>query len=53
MNLPDDVKVLTLTELAEIEKADGGNATPIGFIIGFGTIIGFIVCLIIVYKNCL
>ena len=48
--LPDDVKVLTLAEFAEIEKAYWGNATPIGFIFGFGTIIGFIVGLIIVYQ---
>ena len=37
-------------EFAEIEKAYWGNATPIGFIFGFGTIIGFIVGLIIVYQ---
>jgi putative ABC transport system permease protein len=48
--LPDDVKVLTLAEFAEIEKAYWGNATPIGFIFGFGTIIGFVVGLIIVYQ---
>ncbi|MEP6540855.1 hypothetical protein NDI47_01495 [Microcoleus vaginatus GB1-A2] len=53
MNLPDDVKVLTLAEFAEIEKTYGGNATPIGFIFGLGTIIGFIVGLMIVYQNCL
>ncbi|MEG3968540.1 ABC transporter permease DevC [Microcoleus sp. T2B6] len=48
--LPDDVKVLTLAEFAEIEKAYWANATPIGFIFGFGTIIGFVVGLIIVYQ---
>ena len=48
--LPNDVKVLTLAEFAEIEKAYWANATPIGFIFGFGTIIGFIVGLIIVYQ---
>ncbi|MEG4347135.1 hypothetical protein QUB70_28215 [Microcoleus sp. A003_D6] len=47
MNLPDDVKVLTLAEFAEIDKAYGGNAMPLGFIFGFGTIIRFIVGLII------
>ena len=48
--LPDDVKVLTLAEFAEIEKAYWANATPIGFIFAFGAIIGFIVGLIIVYQ---
>ncbi|MEG5064321.1 ABC transporter permease DevC [Microcoleus sp. B3-A4] len=48
--LPDDVKVLTLAEFAEIEQAYWANATPIGFIFGFGTIIGFVVGLIIVYQ---
>ncbi|MEG5019858.1 ABC transporter permease DevC [Microcoleus sp. AT8-B5] len=48
--LPDDVKVLTLAEFAEIEKGYWANATPIGFIFGFGTIIGFVVGLIIVYQ---
>jgi len=48
--LPDDVKVLTLAEFAEIEKSYWANATPIGFIFGFGTIIGFVVGLIIVYQ---
>ena len=48
--LPDDVKVLTRAEFAEIEKAYWSNSTPIGFIFGFGTIIGFVVGLIIVYQ---
>ncbi len=44
------VKVLTLAEFADIEKAYWANATPIGFIFAFGAIIGFIVGLIIVYQ---
>lgn len=49
-NLPNDVLVLTLEEFAEREKAYWAESTPIGFIFGFGTIIGFIVGTVIVYQ---
>lgn len=48
--LPSDVSILTMEEFAEREKAYWGNSTPIGFIFGFGTIIGFIVGIVIVYQ---
>lgn len=48
--LPSDVSILTIEEFAEREKAYWGNSTPIGFIFGFGTIIGFIVGIVIVYQ---
>jgi len=47
---PLEVLVLTLDEFAEREKEYWGNATPIGFIFGFGTVIGFIVGIVIVYQ---
>ncbi|MEY3870805.1 MAG: hypothetical protein RLZZ338_4699, partial [Cyanobacteriota bacterium] len=48
--LPKDVRVLTLEEFAEVEKTYWGNSTPIGFIFGFGTIVGFFVGTVIVYQ---
>ncbi|MDX2243722.1 MAG: ABC transporter permease DevC [Leptolyngbyaceae cyanobacterium bins.302] len=48
--LPKDVLVLTLDELTTREKNYWSNGSPIGFIFGFGTIIGFIVGLVIVYQ---
>lgn len=48
--LPDDIRVLTLDEFAKIEKEYWANSTPIGFIFGFGTIVGFFVGTVIVYQ---
>jgi putative ABC transport system permease protein len=48
--LPKDVLVLTLDELTAREKNYWSNGSPIGFIFGFGTAIGFIVGLVIVYQ---
>ncbi|MBW4694048.1 MAG: ABC transporter permease DevC [Lyngbya sp. HA4199-MV5] len=48
--LPKDVLVLTLDELTTREKNYWSNGSPIGFIFGFGTIIGFVVGLVIVYQ---
>lgn len=48
--LPDDVMVLTPEGFAEIEKSYWANGTGIGFIFGLGTIIGFIVGIVIVYQ---
>lgn len=48
--LPDDVIVLTRDEFAEREKKYWSSSTPTGFIFGFGTVIGFIVGIVIVYQ---
>jgi putative ABC transport system permease protein len=49
-NLPNDVKVLTHQEFIEFEKAHWQKSTPIGFIFSLGTMMGFIVGVIIVYQ---
>ena len=49
-NLPNDVLVLTREEFLEHEKEYWQTNSPIGFIFGFGTIIGFIVGTVIVYQ---
>ena len=49
-SLPKDVVVLTSEEFAGREKAYWAASTPIGFIFGFGTVIGFIVGTAIVYQ---
>ncbi len=48
--LPKDVLVLTLDELTTREKNYWSNGSPIGFIFDLGTIIGFLVGLVIVYQ---
>ena len=48
--LPNDVKVLTLEDFAEIEKNYWANGTGIGFIFGLGVGVGFIVGIVIVYQ---
>ncbi|MEG3851250.1 ABC transporter permease DevC [Microcoleus sp. herbarium19] len=48
--LPDDVLVLTLAEFGDREKQYWSSSTPTGFIFGFGTVIGFIVGIVIVYQ---
>ena len=48
--LPKDVLVLTLDELTTREKNYWSNGSPIGFIFDFGTIIGLLVGLVIVYQ---
>jgi len=49
-SLQKDVVVLTREEFARREKAYWSTSTPIGFIFGFGTLIGFIVGIVIVYQ---
>ena len=49
-SLPNDVLVMTLPEFATREKDYWANATPIGFIFTLGTIVGFIVGVVIVYQ---
>jgi putative ABC transport system permease protein len=49
-NLPDDVRVLTKQELIDFEKDYWQKNTAIGFIFSLGTMMGFIVGVIIVYQ---
>jgi putative ABC transport system permease protein len=48
--LPGDVLVLTQTELVAHERHYWETATAIGFIFGFGSIMGLIVGMVIVYQ---
>lgn len=48
--LPPDVAVLTHPELVAWERAYWENATPIGFIFAFGSVMGLIVGMVIVYQ---
>jgi putative ABC transport system permease protein len=48
--LPNDVKVLTIEEFAQIERKYWENGTAIGFIFGLGTAVGFVVGIVIVYQ---
>ncbi|WGV26215.1 ABC transporter permease DevC [Halotia branconii] len=48
--LPEDVRVLTPEEFAQIEKKYWESSTAIGFIFGLGTTVGFIVGIVIVYQ---
>lgn len=49
-HLPKDVLILTQDEFINREKTYWANTSPIGFIFGFGTVIGFIVGIVIVYQ---
>ena len=48
--LPGDVKVLTHAELVAWERNYWETATPIGFIFAFGSLMGLIVGMVIVYQ---
>lgn len=48
--LPGDVLVLTKQELIEQERRFWDGATPIGFVFGMGTIMGFLVGLVVCYQ---
>lgn len=48
--MPNDVTVLTHQEFIDLEKNYWATATPIGFIFIVGTIMGFVVGIIIVYQ---
>ncbi len=48
--LPGDVLVLTKRDYVEREVAYWSQTTPIGYVFGFGVIIGFVVGSIIVYQ---
>lgn len=49
-SLPGDVLVLTHAAFVAREKEYWSSESPIGFIFGFGTIIGFIIGVVIVYQ---
>lgn len=48
--LPGDVTVLDRTELVALEKGYWENGTPIGFIFTFGSVMGLVVGMVIVYQ---
>jgi putative ABC transport system permease protein len=48
--LPEDVRVLTAQDFIQFEENYWRNASPVGFIFGFGTIFAFIVGVVIVYQ---
>jgi putative ABC transport system permease protein len=48
--LPPDVMVMTYDELVAHERDYWDNATPIGFIFAFGSLMGLIVGMVIVYQ---
>lgn len=48
--LPNDVDVLTLEQFSRREQIYWAKVTPIGFVFGFGSIIGFFVGAVIVYQ---
>ena len=48
--LPDDVRVLTPAEWAQVEETYWANGTGIGFIFGIGVTMGFFVGIVIVYQ---
>jgi putative ABC transport system permease protein len=48
--LPADVMVLSQPQLVAHERAYWENATPIGFIFAFGSLMGLIVGMVIVYQ---
>jgi putative ABC transport system permease protein len=49
-HLSKKVSVLTREEFINLEKNYWASTSPIGFIFGFGTVIGFIVGIVIVYQ---
>ncbi len=49
-HLPDDVRVLTAQEFIQFEENYWRNASPVGFIFGLGTVMAFVVGVVIVYQ---
>jgi putative ABC transport system permease protein len=49
-NLPNDVRVMTPQEFAEVEKYYWESQGAIGFIFGLGVVVGIIVGIVIVYQ---
>ncbi|NOU13971.1 MAG: FtsX-like permease family protein, partial [Methylococcaceae bacterium] len=48
--LNENINVFTYKELVDFEQGYWKNRTPIGFIFGFGTIMGLVVGMVIVYQ---
>jgi putative ABC transport system permease protein len=48
--LPNDIKIFTKEEFIKFEKSYWQNSTAIGFVFTLGTIMGFIVGIVIVYQ---
>ena len=48
--LPGDVRVITHAELVQWERGYWENTTPIGFIFAFGSLMGLMVGMVIVYQ---
>ncbi|MFK8183986.1 MAG: ABC transporter permease DevC [Phormidesmis sp.] len=48
--LPDDVQIFTQSEYVDFEVADIQRDSPIGFVFGLGTVMGFVVGVVIVYQ---
>ncbi len=48
--LPPDVDVLVRDDFVAREIAYWSNATPIGYVFGFGVVMGFVVGMVIVYQ---
>ncbi len=48
--LPDDVQVMTRRQFVDLELGFWRKSTPIGFIFGLGTVMGFIVGVVICYQ---
>ncbi len=48
--MPNDVKVLTMEGFIEFERSYWQRSTAIGFIFSLGTVMGFIVGIVIVYQ---
>ncbi|WP_250123527.1 ABC transporter permease DevC [Chroococcidiopsis sp. CCMEE 29] len=49
-HLPEDVRVLTTQEYVQFEENYWRTASPIGFVFGLGTVMAFVVGVVIVYQ---
>lgn len=49
-HLPNDVRVLTASEYVQFEENYWKSASPIGFVFGLGTVMAFVVGVVIVYQ---
>jgi putative ABC transport system permease protein len=49
-HLPEDVRVLTAQEFVRFEEDYWRSASPVGFIFGLGTVMAFVVGVVIVYQ---
>jgi len=49
-HLPEDVRVLTRAEFVQFEENYWRVASPIGFVFGLGTVMAFVVGVVIVYQ---